>query len=232
MAFGDKTNERPGTRSQLRHARFSAYKAREVLNLIRNQSVGDAQTILEFTERSCSEPILKCLNSAIANAVNNDSIPPEELFVSACYADEGPTMKRFRPRARGRAGRIRKRTCHVTIIVSRYEGDELIMHRQRLERIGGGASGAAASSRARRVASSRRKANERAEAQAAAAAEEGDTLVETDIDEATDAGDAAAETAAVDTDEVSEVTTDSEDTATAEESNDEASTTDDTKEDK
>ena len=68
---------------------------------------------------------LKVLDSAVANAGNNNDIPPEELFVSACFADEGPTLKRFRPRARGRAGRIRKRTCHITIIVGRYSATEL-----------------------------------------------------------------------------------------------------------
>ena len=67
----------------------------------------------------------KVLDSAVANAGNNNDIPPEELFVAACFADEGPTLKRWRPRARGRATRIRKRTCHITVIVGRYSADEL-----------------------------------------------------------------------------------------------------------
>lgn len=125
MAFGDKTNERPGVRSHVRHARVSAYKAREVLDLIRGEPYGRASEILEFSERGVSRIIKKCLDSAIANAENNAGLPAEELFVSACYADEGPTLKRWRPRARGRAMRIRKRTCHITVIVSRYTPEQL-----------------------------------------------------------------------------------------------------------
>jgi len=151
---GPKTNERPGTRAQLRYGRFSPYKAREVLDLIRGESVADARSILEFTERACAVPIGKVLDSAIANAEHNDGIGADELFVSACYADEGPTLKRFRPRARGRAGRVRKRTTHVTIIVSRYSAEELAIVRARVARSGGGATSAAAQ-RARRVARSR-----------------------------------------------------------------------------
>ena len=154
MAFGVKTNERPGTRAELRYARFSAYKAREVLNLIRGKTVAEAAAILEFTERGASEPILKVLNSAVANAGHNDGIAAEELFVSACFADEGPTLKRFRPRARGRAGRIRKRTCHVTVIVSRLSPEQLEIERAKSSRRGQATNVAA--SRARRVASSRR----------------------------------------------------------------------------
>lgn len=131
MAFGVKTNERPGTRAQVKYLRVSAYKAREVLNLIRDAHVSDADQILQFVERDVATPIRKCLASAVANAENNDSQDPEALFVSACYADEGPTLKRWRPRARGRATRIRKRTCHVTIIVSRLPEAEI---RRRAER--------------------------------------------------------------------------------------------------
>lgn len=120
-----KTNERPGTRAQVRHSRMSAYKARVVLNLIRDLDVASAEDILLNTDRGAADVILKCLQSAVANAGHNDAAPPEELYVSACYADEGPTLKRWRPRARGRATRIRKRTCHITIIVSRLEGDAL-----------------------------------------------------------------------------------------------------------
>ena len=120
-----KTNERPGTRAQVKFVRVSAYKAREVLNLIRGKSYAQASEILTFSERRVSDTILKCLDSAAANAENNDHIPAEELYVAACYADEGPTLKRWRPRARGRATRIRKRTCHITIIVARYTPDQL-----------------------------------------------------------------------------------------------------------
>jgi large subunit ribosomal protein L22 len=113
-----KTNEQPGTRAQVRHARFSASKAREVLDLIRGLPVGEAADVLQFTERGASVAIAKVLAAAVANAQHNDELDGDTLYVSACFANEGPTLKRWRPRARGRATRIRKRTCHVTIIVS------------------------------------------------------------------------------------------------------------------
>ena len=103
-----KTNERPGTRAVARYVRVSASKAREVLNLVRGESYGRAAEILAFSERSVSDVVGKLLESAVANAENNDGIPAEELFVSTCYADEGPTLKRWRPRARGRATRIQQ----------------------------------------------------------------------------------------------------------------------------
>jgi large subunit ribosomal protein L22 len=116
---GVKTNERPGTRAQVRFARVSAYKVREVLDLVRGLPVDRADEVLQFTERMAVVPILrKLLASAVANAEHNDQLDSSTLYVSACYADEGPTLKRWRPRARGRATRIRKRTSHVTIIVS------------------------------------------------------------------------------------------------------------------
>ena len=117
-AVATKTNERPGTRAQMRYARFSASKARAVLDLIRGLPVNEAAEVLQFTERGPSVVIAKVLASAIANAEHNDELDGDTLYVSACYADEGPTLKRWRPRARGRATRIRKRTCHITIIVS------------------------------------------------------------------------------------------------------------------
>ena len=113
-----KTNERPGTRAQHRYARMSAPKARAVLDLIRGLPVDEAADVLRFTDRKAAEVIGKVLASAIANAEHNDELDGESLYISACYADEGPTLKRWRPRARGRATRIRKRTCHITIIVS------------------------------------------------------------------------------------------------------------------
>src|SRR3954452_2934166 len=125
MAFGAKTNERPGTRASANHVRVSAYKAREVLDLIRGKEVQAALEILQFVERDVAQVVRKVVLSAMANAEHNDQIDPEELVVSACYADEGPTLKRWRPRARGRATRIRKRTCHITVIVSRMDADAL-----------------------------------------------------------------------------------------------------------
>ncbi len=116
---GPKTNEREGTRAVLRHARVSPYKVREVLDLVRDKPVGEAADILRFTERDAGILVGKVLDSAVANAEHNDGLDPEELYVSACFADEGTTIKRWRPRARGRATRIRKRTSHITVIVSR-----------------------------------------------------------------------------------------------------------------
>ncbi len=118
MTVATKTNERPGTRAQVRHVRMSASKARVVLDIVRGLPVGEAADVLTFTERGASEVIARCLASAVANAQHNDELDPDTLYVSACYADEGPTLKRWRPRARGRATRIRKRMCHITIIVS------------------------------------------------------------------------------------------------------------------
>jgi len=157
-----KTNERPGTRAQVRYARVSASKARVVLNLIRNESVADALEILDRTERDVATTIRKVLDSAVANAEHNDGQAADELAVVACYADEGPTLKRFRPRARGRASRINKRTCHITLIVARMDDAELEKIRAR-EEAGGraGTAQAAAAARRERVARSRAAKAER-----------------------------------------------------------------------
>lgn len=149
-----KTNERPGVRAVHRGARVSATKVRVVLDLIRNKPVGEARTILQFTERGAADLVIKVLDSAVANAANNEDIPPDELYVAACYADEGPTMNRWRPRARGRATRIRKRTAHITVIVGRYTPAELDDRRARAESRGRVQTDAAAQ-RARRVARSK-----------------------------------------------------------------------------
>jgi large subunit ribosomal protein L22 len=156
MAFGTKTNERPGTRASVRYLRVSAYKAREVLDLIRGLHVDDADGVLEFTDRAVAVDIRKVLASAVANAEKNDEIDPNELYVSACFADEGPTLKRWRPRARGRATRIRKRSCHITLIVSRMDPKKLEQRRARTEAaVGrGGVRRDAAEARRARVAKS------------------------------------------------------------------------------
>ena len=146
---GLKTNEYPGTRAVARHVRVSPSKARAVLDLIRGESYGRAAEILTFSERAVAGVIAKCLDSAVANAENNDEIPAEELYVSACYAAEGPTLKRWRPRARGRATRINKRTSHITIIVRRYGADVLEVMRER-ELAKGRASSSAQAAEARR----------------------------------------------------------------------------------
>jgi large subunit ribosomal protein L22 len=133
---------------------MSAYKARQVLDQIRGLDADRARETLALGDREAAEVIGKVLASAVANAVHNDGLEADELFVSACYADEGATLKRWRPRARGRATRIRKRTCHVTIIVSRLP-DERIARRRAKQTVAG-------TQRSRRVAGSRR--NRRSEA--------------------------------------------------------------------
>src|SRR5439155_15889117 len=135
------------------------YKAREVLDLIRGKDTAEAEAVLQFVERDAAITVRKCLASAVANAIKNDEQPEDELYVSACYADEGPTLKRWRPRARGRATRIRKRTCHITLVVSRLPEDELA--RRSAEPSGRQARRAgqqAAEQRRRRVAGRRRAA--------------------------------------------------------------------------
>ena len=146
--------------------RSSAYKAREVLDLIRGLHVQAADEMLQFTERDIAIVIRKVLASAVANAQNNDGQDPEELYVSACYADEGPTLKRFRPRARGRAFRIRKRSCHITVIVDRMSDSALSVRQIKQDaataRSGGRGAAAPQRSRRERVARSRAQASQAA----------------------------------------------------------------------
>jgi large subunit ribosomal protein L22 len=180
-----KTNERPGTRAVLRHSGLSASKVRQVLDLIRGQDVDRAAEILIGTEREAANIIGKVLASAVANAAHNDFQNPDELYVSACFADEGTTAKRWRPRARGRATRIRKRSSHITIIVSRLPEAKLEQRRKRME--------AVSAHRSRRVDASRRRADLSgrlsrrrasaavAEAEAAAAAEAEEEVTVPDV---------------------------------------------------
>jgi len=207
---GPKTNERPGTRATLRGYHMSASKARVVLNLIRGEDVNMARDILSGTTREAADVIGKVLASAVANAVNNDGMQADELYVSAAFADEGITMKRFSPRARGRAGKILKRACHITVIVSRLDDD-------RLEIVRSARSAQAATSRTRRVASSRHRAdqqaslNKRETAAAAAEAAELEALENESIEnelvesEAVDVAETPVETQVVENDVVDEV---------------------------
>jgi large subunit ribosomal protein L22 len=167
----------PGTKAVLRHSHMSASKARQVLDLIRDEEVGRAAELLRATERSAALVISKVLASAVANAVHNDGQDPEDLYVVTCYADEAATLKRWRPRARGRATRIRKRTCHVTIIVSRLPDERLARRRAERDAQGGG--------RARRVAESRRRADlaGRLSRRRARVADDEAALDETDLEE-------------------------------------------------
>ena len=105
-------------KANLKYLRISPRKVKIVLDLIRGKDVGTATAILLQTPKAASEPVLKLLKSAAANAENNHQMDPEQLYVSACYANPGPIIKRSRPRAQGRAYRINKRTSHVTICVS------------------------------------------------------------------------------------------------------------------
>jgi large subunit ribosomal protein L22 len=109
---------RQEVRAEAKWVRTSARKARVVLENIRGRTVPEARTVLAFTQRAAAREVEKVLRSAVANAEANHGLVGDELVVSAAYADEGPTIKRWRPRARGRAARIFKRTCHITIRLS------------------------------------------------------------------------------------------------------------------
>ena len=104
-----------------RFIRISSTKARQVVNLIRGRHVADARRVLQLTQRGPSPTVAKVLESAVANAEHNRELPGDDLIVTRAWVDEGPTLKRFRPRAMGRASRVRKRTCHISIVVGRPE---------------------------------------------------------------------------------------------------------------
>jgi large subunit ribosomal protein L22 len=108
-------------RAIARHVRVSPRKARLVVDTIRGKSAADAATILKFTPKGAAEVVAKVLDSAVANAEHNLKIKPDTLFVSEAFVDEGPTIKRIRPRAMGRAFRIRKRSSHITVVVKQRE---------------------------------------------------------------------------------------------------------------
>ena len=157
---GPKLNEanreagtKSGTTAKALYVRSSASKVRVVLNLIRGKDVRTADQILQFTDREAARLVRKVLASAVANAVNNDELDADDLYVKACFADEGPTLKRFRPRARGRAGRINKRTAHITIVVATMS-DEMLAVREAKTTSKGRTT--ATSNRRARVASSRK----------------------------------------------------------------------------
>jgi len=155
--------ERSGTKASAMYVRSSAWKARVVLDLIRDLPVRQADEVLQFCDRDAATVVRKVLASAVANAQHNDEQDPEELFVKACFADEGPTMKRFTPRARGRAGAIKKRSCHITILVARLDDVRLdVVQAREARRTAAGRRGAAVggstASRKARVERSRQRA--------------------------------------------------------------------------
>ena len=187
--------ERSGTKATAKYVRSSASKARVVLDLIRGLDVRSADEVLQFTDRHIARDVRKVLASAVANAVNNDDQDADELFVIACFADEGPTLRRFRPRARGRATRINKRSCHITVIVARMSDDRIAIIQARQERAGG------ATGRGRPTSSSasRRARVERSRQQAAA---------ETDTTETTDTTDEVVDAEIVDDETIAETADD------------------------
>src|ERR1700754_4104538 len=150
--------EYPSATAKARFVRVSATKARRVIDLVRGKSVSEALDILRWAPQAASEPVAKVIASAAANAQNNEGLDPSTLVVATIYADGGPTAKRIRPRAQGRAFRIRKRTSHITVVVESRPSRE--------ER--GGAS--AGSTRARRAQGSKAAAAKKAPATKAVSA--------------------------------------------------------------
>ncbi len=185
--------ERSGTKASAKYVRSSASKVRVVLDNIRGLPVRNADEVLQFTDREAANLVRKVLASAVANASDTNSgayiADAEELYVKACYADEGPTLKRFTPRARGRAGKINKRTAHITIVVDRLDDDRLeVVQGREARRTAAGrrraAAGGTATSRRARVERSRERAQSLKSDDAAveateAAAVEADTAADT-----------------------------------------------------
>jgi large subunit ribosomal protein L22 len=202
--------ERSGTKATAKYVRTSASKARVVLDLIRGLDVKSADEVLQFTDRHVAQNVRKVLASAVANAVNNDEQDAEELYVIACFADEGPTLRRFRPRARGRASRILKRSCHITVIVARMSDERIEILTARQERAGGGGGGrgrpqSSSASRRARVERSRAKSADTEEASTDESATDESAAEETTDEVATD-----AEIIETDAEETSDEATDAE----------------------
>ena len=180
-----------GARSTHKFARLSASKVRVVLDLIRDEDLEQARDELRFCDRGAATIISKVLESAVANAENNEHLSADELYVAECWADEGPTLKRWRPRARGRATRINKRTCHITVVVAQLDEDELETRATRLAAAGRRSADA---DRAARVAGSK------------------DPDEETDVNDVASVDEEVVDTASA-SDDITEETTDN-DTAT------------------
>jgi large subunit ribosomal protein L22 len=125
--------ERPEVRASAQYLRVTPRKARLVVDHIRGRSVPEARTVLAFTPRAAAREIEKVLASAVANAEANHGLIGDELLVSAAYVDEGPVIKRWRARARGRVARIRKRTCHVTLRLTPIEEDGAVRRPRRAQ---------------------------------------------------------------------------------------------------
>ena len=186
---------KPGARATVRYLHTSPYKVRQVLELIRGLPVEDADRMLQLCEKDAADDIAKLLTSAAANAEHNNEIPADELFVARAWADEGPTRKWGQARARGRYFRIRHRTSHVTIVLERFDTEELEEKRRRDESTGRGAAGQQRR-RSERVRKSRAAQGEEAaveeeEIEAPDTVEEPETVEAVDETEAPEASDSA-----------------------------------------
>lgn len=146
------------TKASSKYIRISARKARLVVDTIRGKDLAAAQQILDFSDRAAARVVGKVLRAAAANAENNNGLTPDNLFVSRAYVDEGPTLKRFRPRAMGRATRINKRTCHITVVLDERELEKVAPKRGRLRKAVTGRG---------KAATARGKAEEKEKAEAA-----------------------------------------------------------------
>ena len=197
-----------GAKATHKYARLSASKARVVLNLIRDEDLALARDRLRFCERGAAEVVSKVLESAVANATNNEQLDADELYVAECWADEGPVLKRWRPRARGRATRIFKQTSHITVIVAQLSPEELEMREARLAASG---SQTAAAARAARVAASR-ATTDTGDADETAP-EDADETAADHVDDIDDAADEAADTASDDIEAIDASDEDGEDDA-------------------
>ena len=159
------TTEYPSATAVARFVGISASKARRVINLVRGKSVEEALDILRWAPQQASEPVAKVIASAAANAQNNNGLDPATLVVATVYADEGPTAKRIRPRAQGRAYRIRKRTSHITVIVeSRPERKERSAASARSRRAQGSKAAGAATAPAKKAPAKKAPATKKAPA--------------------------------------------------------------------
>ena len=136
--------QNPTAKAVARHVRVTPMKARRVVDLVRYLPTDEALALLRFAPQAASEPVAKVVASAVANAEHNLRLDPAALVVSAAYVDEGPTLKRIRPRAQGRAFRINKRTCHITVEVSEVSASEELAGKSRTARRRTGQSGPAA----------------------------------------------------------------------------------------
>ena len=121
MADPRSAQRLPTARAQARYARVGPRKARRVVDLVRGMKASEALDVLRFAPQAASEDVYKVVASAMANAEHNEHLDRDALWISEAYVDEGPTLKRFRPRAQGRAYRVRKRTSHITVVVEARE---------------------------------------------------------------------------------------------------------------